>query len=758
MAKPPRLEAFFARILSWRIAIVVLFAVLAPLFAYYAAQLRSSGAISSLVVASDPDYIATRAFQKVFPESQIVLLLLEFDDPFQPQAVAQADAVAKAARSVPGVTVFSPLEIYRRVHPGYEPTPETIGVFKQFLTGADALRRQGLWGKNFLGVGVAFRSRGPKLRDQTLAALDAALAKVPNGSMRLLRKVGAPYLESWIERESREAQLRGFPIFGLLVAGFAWFLYRSLRSLFAVLIALIVSVVLAMGTGALLGFGITIVSALVPLTVLVTTLASLVYVHSRFVDQPHDMDLEAHHLRALSDKFLPVTASSLAAVLGFAALAVSPIRPVREMGIWTALGLLISWVVSLTLFPALQRVLRTPTGKVVAVRSGFYDRIAALVPGFSYRFRWALLIGSLALSAVGLAALFGLPGVIEPVRLSVEGIDYVDPDLPIHRDMTYFRKHVAGLNVARVWVQVPAATATDAEVMRGIDRFATNIENMPMVTSVVGPTTFLRMRRYLAGQGARLPEDPAAFALAAADTESLLLSERELRNFIDIESLSNLQLTVTFRRGEHADYDDLKSGLRDAWKRAIGPIPELAKADFQVVGESMLQAKLGGSLVPTLTESFLITAGLIFVAFLAVFRSPSARMMAMIPSLFAILVTFLGLRLVGGSLNVATILIATTVLGTTENDQIHFFYHLQEAEGQPFEVALRHALRVSGQAIFFATVINAIGFLGLAFSNFPPLRQFGIETSVAFALAMLADFTALPGALWIVRREKPQTA
>jgi predicted RND superfamily exporter protein len=107
---------------------------------------------------------------------------------------------------------------------------------------------------------------------------------------------------------------------------------------------------------------------------------------------------------------------------------------------------------------------------------------------------------------------------------------------------------------------------------------------------------------------------------------------------------------------------------------------------------------------------------------------------------------------------VATILIATTVLGTTENDQIHFFYHLQEAKGQTFEVALRHALRVSGRAIFFATVINATGFMGLAFSNFPPLRQFGIETSVAFALAMLADFTALIGALWIVRHERPVAA
>jgi hypothetical protein len=116
------------------------------------------------------------------------------------------------------------------------------------------------------------------------------------------------------------------------------------------------------------------------------------------------------------------------------------------------------------------------------------------------------------------------------------------------------------------------------------------------------------------------------------------------------------------------------------------------------------------------------------------------------------------MRLTGTPLNVATILIATTVLGTTENVQIHFFHHLHEGEGGGLDGALRHALRVSGRAIVFATLINAAGFLGLSFSSFPPLRQFGVITAAAFLLAMVADFTALPASLWITRRERPGAA
>jgi predicted RND superfamily exporter protein len=117
------------------------------------------------------------------------------------------------------------------------------------------------------------------------------------------------------------------------------------------------------------------------------------------------------------------------------------------------------------------------------------------------------------------------------------------------------------------------------------------------------------------------------------------------------------------------------------------------------------------------------------------------------------------MRATGMKLNVATILIASTVLGTSENDQIHFFYHFLERRKEgSVEQALGHALRVAGRAIFFATLINAGGFLGFVAGQTPAMREFGVLAALAFSLSMLADFTALLGALWILSREKPAQA
>jgi len=75
---------------------------------------------------------------------------------------------------------------------------------------------------------------------------------------------------------------------------------------------------------------------------------------------------------------------------------------------------------------------------------------------------------------------------------------------------------------------------------------------------------------------------------------------------------------------------------------------------------------------------------------------------------------------------------SVTVLGATENDQIHFFYHFLEGrKGHSVSYALRHTFLISGKAIFFATIINAGGFLAFAMSEMRPMQQFGVLTATA---------------------------
>ena len=736
-----RLERFFRGVIAARVPILGIYALLVPLAIVLALKVPHDAAIDRLIVPGDDDHVATRAFQETFPPTDTILLLVHAPDPFAAEVVERVAALEERIRAVPAASPISAVSLFRRLSPG-----ATAEAFRRFATGTDLLRRQGLVGDDFLAIAVDCRIASAAERDAVLAAVDAALASVDAAPVT---RIGAPYVESYLERETARATARYMPLFGSFVVVLVILLYRSWRALAAVLLTLAATVALGVGIARPLGWSFSIVSALVPLTVLITATATLVYLHSRYVEQPEGTPLEDHHPAALAHKFLPCTASVAAAIAGFAALAVSDIRPVRDMGLWTATGLAIAWVVCFTLFPALQRGLRTPTHRERLTAGRFWPSLVERILPFSYRWRRPLVLGSIAVMVAGVAALSGM-------RLETDALDYLDRDLPLRADTLRFEAAAGGLTVVDAWVRTAEGRVLDPEILRGIERFAEALEREPAGAAVAGPTTPLRWMRYAGGGGDRLPPDPSAWPKLAADLEQLLLTEPAARGFVDVGSLGQARVTVRARAEGYRGLESLRAAIDRRWEEAAREVPALSAARVSVVGEGVLQAKISRFLVPTLVESFALTAAIIFVAFLAVFRSGPARLLAMIPSIFAILAMFLVMRAGSIPLNVATILIASTVLGASENDQIHFFYHFQERRRSgSCEQALRHALLVAGRPVAFATLINAGGFLALAISDLPPMRQFGLMSSSAFALAMLADFTALPAALWIVFRERP---
>ena len=761
MPAPHAVEALFRGIVARRNAIAIVYALVAVPAAVLVARIPKDDAIERMVVASDPDVVATGEFRRVFPERQTVLLLAEAHDPLSPAAVAGLVALERAVGRVAGAVPLSAITIAERMRPGIG-SPGRGAELRRFLSGTPFFRRQGLLGDGFLGLAVELDTRGPAERGRTLAGIERALEEAAPGGhppFVRVRRVGEAFMNAYLERETARASRRYLPLFGLFVVALMLVLYRSWRALAAILLTLGACVLLGTASGGLFGFSSSIVSSLVPLMLMVTATASLVYIHSRFVDRPEGRPVDEHQLSALANKLPPVTASIFAAAVGFAALGVSHIRPVREMGLWTASGLLVTWVCCFTLFPALQKLLRTPTRRERALAGAWLLRSAEAIPPWSYRWRWPLVLAASALAAAGAAALFGVPGRLRPMPLETDPLDYIPAHAAVAEDARFFERRVAGLKPLSLWISAADGSVVHPAFLAGLVDFATTLERDPRVGSVTGLPAVLRLRRYAAGQGDALATGDAARRAAAADLEQLLLQEPALRGWVDMRSLGSTRLTVLTGPGRKVAIDELAPDLARLWDEAAARHPALAGSRMRIVGQGVLSQKIADHLVPTLVHSFALSAAVIFVAFLFVFRSGAARLLAMIPSVFAVLVMFLVMRLFSVPLNVATILIATTVLGATENDQIHFFWHLQEGRraGRTGQ-ALEHAIRVAGSAIVFATVVNAGGFLALALADLPPMRQFGGLTATAFALSMLADFTALPAALWLVSGERPATA
>ena len=215
------------------------------------------------------------------------------------------------------------------------------------------------------------------------------------------------------------------------------------------------------------------------------------------------------------------------------------------MGLWTASGLLVTWVCCFTLFPALQKLLRTPTRRERALAGAWLLRSAEAIPrvvvplapsrSCSRRF---------ALAAAGAAALFGVPGLLRPMPLETDPLDYIPAHAAVAEDARFFEARVAGLKPLSLWISADDGSVVDPAFLAGLDDFATTLERDPRVGSVTGLPAVLRLRRYAAGQGDALAHDDAALGAAAADLEQLLLQEPALRGWVDMRTLGSTRLTV----------------------------------------------------------------------------------------------------------------------------------------------------------------------------------------------------------------------
>jgi predicted RND superfamily exporter protein len=750
----PKIVQLFIHVLRARGWIAAVFLVLAAAGIYGALRVPDDPAIERLIVAGDPVARATRDFDRLFPEGEQALIMLEAPDSLSLATLRAADGLEHELAKIPHVEAHSLLDFYRRAGSADEISPVEAGRLRTFATGTPLFRRAGLLGDHYFGIALELGVNSAKERDRALAAIDALALplETSGGPFTKVRRIGSPWLDAWLERQTGAATARFMPLFGIFLMTLVLIIYRSWRALGAIILSLGALVAIAMGLAHLFGWSHTVISTLVPLTVMVTTTATLVYLHSRYIEPDDSPTLLEHHARALANKFLPCTASMFATAVGFGALAISDIRPVREMGLWTASGLIVAWTGCFTLFPALQSLLRTPMRSEQApVGKWFPAFVDALVPA-SRRYRWPLVGGAVVLMLCGAAALFGIPGVFAPIALEMDVLTYVNPSERVAQDTRQFEQS-NGLDVVELWLQTPAGHALDPDFLRALEQFTRQLERDPRITAIDGPTSVLRWARYVETGSDQLPTSASAWPKLASDLEQIMLTEPGARKYVDVTDLANVRLSIRGRAKLFGRIGAMRTFVEREWAAAQAADPVLRTARGSVVGKGVLGAEITQRLVPTLAESFALTASVIFIAFLLVFRSPSATLMTMIPSLFAILCVFLVMRLVDIPLNIATILIGSTILGATENDQIHFFYHFQEGHTTGTTAgALRHAMLVAGRPILFATLINASGFLALALSDLPPMREFGIVSASAFVLALLADFTALPGALWILSR------
>ncbi len=525
---------------------------------------------------------------------------------------------------------------------------------------------------------------------------------------------------------------------------------RSFSMTFAVSMVVALSTIAAMGWA---GFvGIELAGPSPSATVIIMTLAVADSIHilmSVRAAMRRGNDKHAAIVDAVRVNLLPVTITSLTTAIGFLALNFSDSPPFRDLGNITAVGIVVAWVLSLTLLPALISILpfRVPARPADAGHVSFMEKLGGFVVGLA-----APLF--LATAALGVWLTLQIP----QLELTDNFRTYFDRRIEFRQDsdatLDYFGFYP-------VEFSIPAGEPGDVNnpaFLKKLDAFTKWAGEQKHVTHVYSMSDIMkRLNKNMNGDDPafyRLPEDKE---LAA---QYLLLFELSLPYGLDLNDRINIEksatrVTITFTGSAASAETRTFLNRADDWftenapeHRSFGTGPTIM---FAFIAQRNVESMVKGTTIAVIAIAVIMTIAL---------RSVTMGLLSIIPNAVPILAGFGVWALLVGEIGFSVAAVASLSLGIVIDDTTHFlakYVRGRRDQGLDGPSAIRYAFDTVGSALVATTTILLAGFMLLMLSAFKINFEMGALTSITIAFALFFDMLLLPGLLLLISRASDKT-
>jgi predicted RND superfamily exporter protein len=440
----------------------------------------------------------------------------------------------------------------------------------------------------------------------------------------------------------------------------------------------------------------------------------------------------------------PCLLTSLTTAAGFAAMSFVPIKSVAHLGIYSALGVLAAFFLSLTLLMALLsfgRRHREPVAEVAAdaAAKGGHRVRAALeaIAAFDIRQRVPILVGFgvvFALCFVGMSRLV----------VDTNWLDDFSDRMPI-KETTLRVDRVMGGTTNLIYVfdagepdgiKEPAALREMARVQRVAE------EHAPLVRKTYSLVDILRdlNQAFHAGDPAwlRLPESRELVA------QYLLLYEtsggEDAEEFVSSDyRRASLELRLALAP------TSATAELVDAIDAELAREP-LETTTLSLTGIGALWLQLMDYIVSSQIQGFLLAFCAIAAMMVLIFRSFATGLISMIPNLAPVALALGAMGAFGVFLDYSKIMIAGVAIGIAVDDTIHLVSRTRHEflERGNYAEALRAAMADVGRALFITSVALICGFLVFTLSVLHTQLVFGVLLAATILTALIADFLLMP--------------
>ncbi len=716
---------------------ILLWAVLVTGAGKYIGQLRLDYDFERFFPENNPDLQAYRRFQAHFPpqEGEPLMIVLRpeaalFDSSF----FAKIQVLAKRLRAMPEVkSLVNPLELYyliesstglQRLPYMHWQSPKRYAADSALIFRLPHLAGS-LWGADGRSVALLVHTQKGLSNPQGYAWFQQVEALVADTFTEVYYVGKYKGQAAFIARMGTEMQYFAW-LSLLLAAGCLYFFFRNIPLVVLTLATVGLGVFCSLGLIAALGIPLNLLSVLSPAILMVVGISMAIHLLEKYMALAQQGQIEALRQAWLQSGRASLL-TALTTAVGFWSLRWIEILPVQDFGSSTALGVLLSFLLTYSLLPALLLLLPFPQN----MRPQVMKQLWGL---------WLLRHRKVFLSACLLLLLVAMAGVAKLQKDHYLLGDWKEQET--HKQAyNYVAQHYEGYRPFELLLHLRKPTALfDKAAWQELAAIEKAVQTLYPARQVYSSLSLLRQLRQ-AKQGV-----PEAFALPHSEQEwDLLLQEMEkiqkkpfLKQYIAAdERLFRMSsrlpdLGTQAMQVLHQNFDKAMQSLR--------------YFDYERTGTSHLIDQQHQLLLTHMAKGLLLNLALIALIVLAMFRSWRMLLVACLVNLLPLAVMTGLMGWWGIPLNMATCVIFPIAFGIAVDDTIHFLsaFQLNQKHFRYQVYALRHTLRHTGKAMVISSFVLSGGFVLFAASSLASISYIGLLVSATLLTALLSDLLLLP--------------
>jgi len=733
---------------GWVIAVVLLVtAALAP----FISRLRIEANLTRILPVDDPGRKTTSIVDREFGGSDIVAVIVEAGDIFQPVTLYALDTLAAQFAALPGVNGVQSLTTLQDVKGVGDDVvvSRIIDSVPADSAGVAALREQVLSDSRYRGVLVSEDGSSALLlvrvspeADQEKVVRD--IDRVIDGSPLKpgISLTGPPaqmkYVRDWMVADL----LVLLPLVVLVLVLVLSVIFRSWYGVLLPLGAVLIALIWTMGLVGLFGQPLTLALVVLPTVLVSVGSAYGIHIVERWrAERSQGRDSRAAAGAAVGNTGLPVFLAMATTAAGFASNVFMRIAPIRAFAIFASVGVILSFILALTFVPAVLclGVKGRSAGSGQEKHTGRRSRLLAAWGGWVSRHRWPVLAAAALLTLACLV-------MARRVHPETDFTSYFKPgSMPARAARTVSERFGGG----QQFEFVLEGDIQDPAVLARMERFEQGLKQVPHITQTFSIVGVLRATNKAFNGGRpefdRLPETREAIAQYL-----LLLSfsgSDFLADFLTTDSRL-ARITAKFDRQESREIglamvrinklmgECFESGDGPAVTASVGGMPMALYALHQSIQQNQLW-----SIIIALVAVFLLVAVL--------FRSVPLGLAAMLPMVFTLSLAFGVMGLLGIQVDLVTAMLGAIAVGIGIDYSCHLIArHREEARaGAEGEELIRRTLGAVGPPILANALAVGLGFAVLAFASLVIIQRFGILIAVTMLFSSIGALVLLPAVL-----------